>query len=178
VVFLSSFYDPPKETQAAQALVSGGVDGLIAQLNDGNTCQVAEKANVPCIGNTLLNGASLAPNTFLVEAGFVWTPIMIDVTGQVLNGQAVNDDIFGGYKEGDVGVGPFGPAYNKLVSSSVQSQITAKEAALKDGSFTVYQGPIKDQSGTVRLPAGQSLTPHEIESINWAVQGVIGNVSK
>jgi len=176
-VFISSFYDPAKETQAAQALVSGGADGLVADLNDGNTCQVAEKAGIPCIANTLLNGASDGPTTYLTDARFVWTPIMIQVVGDVLAGKTVSDSIFEGYAQGAAALGPDGPAYDKWVSPTVQSQMAAKEAALKSGTFNVYQGPLKDQTGAVRVPAGQALAPDQITSIHWAVQGVIGSIS-
>src|SRR5579875_2759607 len=96
----------------------------------------------------------------------------------MLQHQPVAQSIYYGYPQRPTGIGPKGSAYAKLVSSADQAKIAAKEAALKSGSFDVYTGPISDQSGQVKVPAGQKLTSTQILSINWAVQGVIGNISK
>jgi basic membrane protein A len=177
-LFVSSFYDPGKERQAAQALISGGADGIVDIQNDATVCQTAQTDGVPCVGQTLINGPSYGPNTYLSDFRFIWTPIYHQVISDTLNKTPVPQSIFAGYPEGATGMGPLGPAYSKDVSPSVQSQITTKEAALKAGSFHVYTGPISDQQGQVKVPSGQTLGANQILSINWAVQGVIGNISK
>lgn len=50
----------------------------------------------------------------------------------------------------------------------------AKEAALRAGTFHVYQGPIVDQQGQTKVPTGKRLNASQILSLNWAVKGVIG----
>ena len=45
-----------------------------------------------------------------------------------------------------------------------------------DGTFYVFQGPIKDQTGAVRVPEGKSMTFDEIMSVDWFVQGVEGKI--
>jgi len=178
VLFVSSFYDPAKERQAAQALISGGVDGIVDIQNDATVCQTAQADGVPCVAQTLINGPSYGPTTYLADFRFIWTPIYSSVISDMLQNQPVPQSIFYGYPQGATGIGPKGSAYAKLVSSADQAKIAAKEAALKSGSFDVYTGPISDQSGQVKVPAGQKLTSTQILSINWAVQGVIGNISK
>lgn len=178
VLFVSSFYDPAKERQAAQALISGGVDGIVDIQNDPTVCQTAQSDGVFCVGQTLINGPSYGPTTYLADFRFIWTPIYHQVMSDMLAGKSVSSSIFDGYPEGATGIGPLGPAYAKDVSAANQSKITAKEAALKSGSFNVYTGPISDQAGQVKVAAGQSLGPSQILSINWAVQGVIGTISK
>lgn len=177
VTFLSSFYDPAKEDQAATALVNAGIDGLFNQLNDANTCQVAEKTNVPCVANTTLNGDSFGPHTYLSDARFNWTPVFEKIINMVRNGQKVPNNVFMTYQDGAAEMGPTGPSYSTWVNATDQAKITAKEAAMKNGTFTAYTGPISDQSGKVRVPAGQKLTPDQISSISWPVQGIIGSFS-
>ena len=45
-----------------------------------------------------------------------------------------------------------------------------------DGRLVVFSGPLKDQSGGVKVPAGKSMSDEEILAMNWFVEGVQGKV--
>ena len=54
-------------------------------------------------------------------------------------------------------------------------------AAFKAGSksmVTVFTGPIKDNTGTLRLKEGQRATLKELTTIDWFVEGVVGKVPR
>ena len=51
-----------------------------------------------------------------------------------------------------------------------------KKAEIVAGKFAVFAGPIKAQDGSIKVPAGKSLTDKEIDSINWYVEGVEGKL--
>ena len=51
-------------------------------------------------------------------------------------------------------------------------------AALKSGSFSVFTGPIKAQDGSIKVAAGKTMTDKEIDSVNWYVEGVEGQLPK
>lgn len=176
VIFVSSFFDPAKESQAAQALISSGVDAIADIQNDQAPCVVAEKDNVPCEAQTLLNGPSYAPKMFLSDFNYNWTPIFEKAISLTLAGQAVPQSIFYGWPEGATEVVEKGANWGTLVSANAQSEIAAKEKALDNG-LKIFAGPIDDQSGNVKVPAGQTLSESQILSLNWAVKGVIGSVS-
>jgi basic membrane protein A len=53
-----------------------------------------------------------------------------------------------------------------------------KKAAIAAGTFHPFQGPIKDQSGAVKVAAGSVLPLKDILSFNWYVQGVEGSIPK
>jgi basic membrane protein A and related proteins len=42
----------------------------------------------------------------------------------------------------------------------------------------VFAGPIKDQAGAVKVPAGKTLTDPELQRLNWYVEGVDGSLPK
>ena len=46
------------------------------------------------------------------------------------------------------------------------------------GSFDIFKGPLKDNTGKLVIPAGKVLkqTDLELESMNYLVEGVTGNV--
>ena len=174
VTYVSSFDDPAKETLAAQALVGSGVDALADVQDDAATCLVAQKDNVPCTDQNLVKSASTGPTTYLASYFYDFTPIYEQVIADVLAKKSVPKSIFEGWRQGADRVGSFGPKYDKLVRASIRARIASKEAALKAGKFQVFQGPIFDQQGKLKVPAGKSLTASQILSLNWVVKGVIG----
>jgi hypothetical protein len=56
----------------------------------------------------------------------------------------------------------------------------AGEAVIKgwmDGTYNCYAGPIKDQSGAIKVPEGQAMSDADILGLNWLVEGVDGKLS-
>ena len=43
------------------------------------------------------------------------------------------------------------------------------------GSIVVFQGPIVDQDGNVKVAEGEVLTADVMGSVDWFVEGVIGS---
>ena len=50
--------------------------------------------------------------------------------------------------------------------------------AIESGSLQIFSGPLKDQSGTVRVPAGHAMSLQEVLAFDWLVQGVEGKSPK
>ncbi|NEU35913.1 BMP family ABC transporter substrate-binding protein, partial [bacterium LRH843] len=40
------------------------------------------------------------------------------------------------------------------------------------GEFHPFTGPIKDQSGTVRIPEGETATNEQLATMDWYVEGM------
>ena len=70
-----------------------------------------------------------------------------------------------------IDIAPFGQS----VTQAARDQINAKKEALKSGTFYEFTGPLKDQSGAVKIAAGTKMTLEQILSMDWFVQGVIGS---
>ena len=43
-----------------------------------------------------------------------------------------------------------------------------------DGKIVVFKGPIKDQTGAVKVAEGKTLTDDQLSSLDWFVEGVVG----
>ena len=56
--------------------------------------------------------------------------------------------------------------------------VAAKREAIASGKWDVFTGPIKDQTGAVKVPAGKALTDPELQRLNWYVEGVDGVLPK
>jgi basic membrane protein A len=78
----------------------------------------------------------------------------------------------GGLKEGFVKSSPYGSA----VSEGARKNAESVRAKMMAGSFDIFAGELKDNTGKVVIPKGQVLkqTDLTLESMNYLVEGVIG----
>ena len=60
--------------------------------------------------------------------------------------------------------------------SEAKKAADAVKAKFMDGSFVIFKGPLKDNTGKELIPAGKSFeqTAIELESMDYLVEGVIG----
>jgi basic membrane protein A and related proteins len=170
VVWTNTWYDPAKEKQAAQSLLSVGVDAIGQGQDSPATGDAAKAVAVPWSGYDA-DQSSYAPDIWLTGTVYHWGPYYLSRVKALMNGTWTTDNYYGSIRDGFVGLAPFG----KSVSADVQQQINAKMDALRSGSFYEFAGPLKDQTGALRLAAGQKLSVNDLYAINWFVQGVIGN---
>ena len=64
-----------------------------------------------------------------------------------------------------------------FVSRLIPVDADAKKKIV-DGSWDVFWGPVKDQTGAVKIAAGQKMSDADMLSFNWFVEGVEGTISK
>ena len=66
-----------------------------------------------------------------------------------------------------------------MVPDDVKQLAEDEIASFKSGEkniFTIFTGPLKDQSGAEKVPAGTALmTAEELLGMNWFVEGVEGD---
>lgn len=173
VAWTSTWFGPDTEKQAAEALLESGIDVLAQHQDTPATGQAAEAAGAKWSGYND-DMQRFAPNAWLTGPVWDWGPFYTKTAEQVLDGTWKTEQYYGTMADGLVNLAPFG----KSVDAATQALIAEKAKAIKDGSFKPFTGPITDQSGTVRIPAGQSATLKELLSQNWFVKGVIGEIPK
>jgi len=176
VVFTSNWCDPGKQAEATNSLVAQKVD-VISQHQDctKTIVETAERKGVDSVGYHA-DASSLAPKGWLTGSVWNWGPIYTDIVKTIIAGQWKGSKYDGQYRVGiedpTIQVAPFG----KAVSAAVQAQIKAKEKAMRAGTFKPFTGPITDQAGKVRIPAGQSPDRTKLEATDYLVQGVTGKI--
>ena len=60
--------------------------------------------------------------------------------------------------------------------ADVQTMVLAEKKDFVAGKKEVFAGPLKDASGKEIVPAGQSLSPEKIASMNFFLEGVEGSI--
>ncbi len=177
VVNTSSWCDPAKQAEAAKSLLSQGVD-VISQHQDctATVIRATEAAGAYTVGYHA-DASSLAPKGWLTGSQWNWGPLYTKMTQKILDGgftgSPYNANFRVGLKTGD---NPFvQSAYGPAVSDDAKKLATDALARIsKDGS--PFLGPVTDQAGAVKVPAGTVPDYKTIESIDYFVTGVVGKI--
>jgi basic membrane protein A len=169
VVWTKTWYDPATEKEAAKSLLAVGAD-VIAQHQDSPAPQeAAQEKGVFSVGYNS-DMASFAPKAHLTAPIWNWGPFYVDTVKKVRQGTWKSEAAWPGLEQGIVGLAPFGP----MVPDSVQEQVMREKEAIEAGKLKIFQGPIKDQKGQLRIPDGKTAQDSELLGMTWFVEGVIG----
>jgi len=169
LVMIDSWFDPAKESAAAETLANLGCDFITTHTDSPAALQVCEKKKIFGFGQ----GADMtrfAPHACLTSILDIWSPYYISRAKAVLDGSWKSGDSWWGVKDGSVKIAP----YNKSLPENVQA---AGEKIMKgwaDGSYEVFTGPLVDQSGKERLAKGVRMEDKDLAVIDWYVKGVEG----
>jgi basic membrane lipoprotein Med (substrate-binding protein (PBP1-ABC) superfamily) len=135
VSFIGSWFDPPKAKETAFAMISNGADLLYAERF--GVSDAAKERGVLAIGNVIDTQADY-PNTVVASALWHFEPTLNKAISAIQAGsfKAANYGVYSFMKEGGCSLSPLG-TFSGKVPADVMAKVTKKEAAIKDGSFTV-----------------------------------------
>ncbi len=167
VVWVSSWYDPPKEGDAAKALMDQGCDIITQHTDSPAALQAAEQRGVYAFGQAS-DMSAFAPKAHLTSILDNWGPYYVKRAKQVLDGTWKSESFWGGFKEGEVALAP----YNDAMPAEVKEAAEKVRTGIIDGSMHPFTGPIKDQAGAERYAAGATATDEEMLKMDWYVAGV------
>jgi basic membrane protein A len=170
LIWTNSWYDPGKETKAAQSLHSGGADVLGQNVDSPAAGQYAEKKGLPWVGYDS-DARKFAPKQWLTAAIYDWGPYNLRKVQAAMNGTWKTNFYYGNLKDKMVGLAPYGPK----VTAKTKAAIAAKKAALIKGSFYEFAGPLYDQQGKLRIPKGKRMSVKDLYGMTWLVKGVVGS---
>jgi basic membrane protein A len=173
VIWVNSWYDPAKERQAAETLIAQGVDVLNQNTDSPATLQVAQEKGVYAFGWDS-DMSKFAPKAHLTASTNNWGDFYTETAKSVIAGTWKTGEVRGGLKEGMVKMSPLNP----VVPPAAAKAFEEAKTAIASGKFHPFQGPLKDQSGAVKVAAGTVMPLKEMLSLNYYVQGVEGSIPK
>lgn len=170
--FVNTWFDPLKEEQAAAAMMEEGADVIATDLSAASVPIAVEQAGKSFVG--FQNDMShLAPNGTVTSVVFNWETHLIPTVKAMMNGTWKSPgSSFLGVDSGMVALAPV----SDRVPLEIRTKILEAEAALKAGTLTPFDGPLKKQDGTVVVEAGKSLDDGAIWSMDYFVDGIIGTM--
>lgn len=173
VVWVSTWYDPAKEREAAETLILQKADVLTQHTDSAAVIQTAEAKGVYAIGYHS-DMSAYGKKAHLTSAIHNWGPIYLAKTKAVMNGEWKKENLWMGIAEGVTDIAPL----NAAVPKNVVDLVAKKKASLKAGKMRVFDGPVNDQTGTEKVAKGSSMTDGDLQGFKWFVEGVEGTLPK
>ena len=165
---------PVKEAEATNSMVDQGVDVITCHVDSPKVIvETAEKRGIFSCGYHA-NQAALAPKGYLTGAEWNWLTVYTMHAKDAMEGKPFKNFVRGGLKDGFVKMSPYG----KAVSATAKTKADGIKAAMLKGTFEIFKGPLKDNTGKEVIPAGTTIKQVDpvLESMNYLVDGVIGKV--
>ena len=171
VVWVNTWFDPPKESEAAQALINQKADVLLQNTDSTAVLQTAEKNGKYAFGWDS-DMSAFAPKAHLGSAVVNWGPYYEKAVNDVLSGTWKTSDTKWGTKEGANDL----IKINNAVPEAAKKRVEEIKNGLKAGTFAVFKGPLKDNSGKVVLEKDVAADDAWKGKINFYVEGVEGKI--
>ncbi|WP_298934045.1 BMP family ABC transporter substrate-binding protein [uncultured Ramlibacter sp.] len=171
VVWVGEWFAPPKETEAATALINGGADILMQNTDSSAVLQTAEKMNKRAFGWDS-DMTAYGPKAHLGSAIINWAPYYIKATRDALDGKWATGSTWWGVKEGAIDM----VSLAADVPDETKKKIDEVKAGLKDGTFSIWKGPIVDNTGKEVVAKDAVADDKFLSGVNFYVKGVEGKV--
>jgi basic membrane protein A len=170
VSWTKTWFDPTIEKEASESLLDAGVDVLAMHQDTTAAGVAAEARGAKWVGyNSDVKEA--APAAWLTAPTWNWGPFYVQTAKAVAGGTCPNDEYYGSMADGMVTLASFGDS----VDADTQALIAEKAAAIIDGSFAPFQGPVTDQDGNEVVAADVRPELLDLLGMSYFVKGVIGS---
>lgn len=173
VIFTGDWVLPVKEAESVNTLADQGIDVVTCHVDSPKVVvETAEKRGIYSCGYHT-DQSALAPKGYLTGAQWNWKKVYADYVSMLRDGKSWPHMLRGGLKEGIVINSAYGPA----VADQARVAADAAKSKFLDGSFRIYEGPIKTNEGVEVIANGTGYDANDIwlETMDWFTEGVIGS---
>ncbi|MFY0616621.1 BMP family ABC transporter substrate-binding protein [Shimia sp.] len=175
IIWAYTWFDPAKEADAAKALIEQGAD-VILQHTDSTAPQAAAQA----AGNVITFGqasdmSEYAPFPRVSSIIDDWGPYYVARTQAVMDGTWESVSTWDGIGAGMVGIGEISDAVPAEIKASAMEMV----AALADGSYHAFTGPLNKQDGSAWLAEGETAQDYSddgLAGMNFYVEGITAEI--
>jgi basic membrane protein A len=171
VVWVNEWFNPPKETEGAQSLIDGGADVLLQNTDSSAVLQTAEKNGKYAFGWDS-DMTAYGPKAHLASAVNIWGPYYIKAAKDAIAGTWTTGHTWWGVKEGAIDL----VSISDKVPADLKAKVDKVKAGLKDGSFSIWKGPIMGNDGKEVLKKDVVADDGFLGGIKFFVKGVEGQV--
>jgi simple sugar transport system substrate-binding protein len=172
IIWAYTWFDPAKEADAATALIEQGADVILQHTDSTAPQAAAERAgNVVTFGQAS-DMSEYAPFPRVSSIIDNWAPYYIARTQAVIDGTWDSTQTWDGIGPGMVGIGEISDA----VPTEVKAEALALKAAMAEGSYHPFTGPLKKQDGSDWLAEGEVADDGTLLGMNFYVEGLTGEI--
>ncbi len=172
VKWTNSWNDDGATEEATYDLLDNhNIDVLAMHTDSVRPLAIAEEKGVMSIGYNVDNSVDY-PNTYLTAAVWDWENFYTPNILKCLQGKIEGNHYWEGVESGMVSLAPLTDNVKDGVADVVQQEMER----LNSGTFDVFYGPIKDNTGKLRVADGESMTDNTmLNAFDWYVEGVIND---
>ena len=171
VVWVNEWFNPPKETEAATSLINGGADVLFQNTDSPAVLKTAQDKGKRAFGWDS-DMTAYGPKAHLASAVINWTPYYIKATKDALEGTWTTGGVWWGVKEGAIDL----VSVAEDVPAETKAKVDEVRAGLKAGTFSIWKGPLVDNTGKTILKDGEVADDKFLSGVMFYVKGVEGKV--
>ena len=172
VVWINEWFNPPKETEAATALINGGADVLFQNTDSPAVLKTAQEKGKRAFGWDS-DMTAYGPKAHLASAVINWGPYYIKATKEALDGSWKGGaGVWWGVKEGAIDI----VSIAEDVPAETKAKVEEVKKGLADGSFVIWKGPMSDNTGKEMIAKDAAADDKYLGGLNVYVKGVEGKV--
>ena len=170
VLWVNSWYDPDLEREAARTLFEAGVDVIVSDMSSPGIPSFADREGV-LFSSYDQDLSEVNPQSWMGGFHIRWDAYYRKAVEDMIAGAWQPELYYGGIAEGMLVEATYGPA----ITQDILDVLEEKKAELVSGSFEVFRGPIVDNEGVERVPAGESMGLVEVQACcDWLVSFLEG----
>lgn len=172
VEWSNSWIDDDSSREAANRLISGhNIDVMTVHSDSLAAYDVADENGIWIIGYNIDNSEKY-PDTFLTAAVWSWDKFYEPRLKECQLGKFQSMHYWEDIQTGVVSLAPF----TANVKPEIGNFVHVRMEALKNGTFDVFWGPIKDNQGNLRITEGESMSDDVmLNEFDWYVEGVVAD---
>ncbi|MCW5695692.1 MAG: BMP family ABC transporter substrate-binding protein [Bauldia sp.] len=175
VIFTGEWSMAVREAEATNALIDQRADVITMHVDGPKVVVETAAGRGAYVCGYHANQSPLAPELYLTGAEWNWVEVYRTFVAAAQAGEPLPNFVRGGLAEGFVKMSPYGPAVTEAAIANAE----AVKAEILAGGYSVIKGPLADNTGVERVPAGTAYveTAIELESMDYLVEGVLGSTS-
>jgi len=171
VVWVNTWFDPGKESDAARALIDQGADVMMQHTDSPAAIKIAEEKGIFTFGQGS-DMVEFGPNAHLTAIIDDWGPYYVARVKAVMDGTWDSQDTWDGFAPGMVLMSEF----SKRIPEDVRALAAQARDDIAAGKLHPFTGPINKQDGSPWLKAGETASDGDLAGMNFYVEGVEGTL--
>ena len=168
---MNEWFSPPKETEAATALINGGADVLFQNTDSPAVLKTAQDKGKRAFGWDS-DMTAYGPKAHLASAVINWGPYYTKAVTEAIEGKWTTGASWWGVKEGAIDI----VSIADDVPADIKTKVADVKKGLADGSFSIWKGPLVDNAGKEILAKDAVADDKFLGGVNFYVKGVEGKV--
>ena len=169
VEWCNSWTDDKEAGEATRTLITNyDIDVLAMHTDSLRPLEIAEEEGIWSIGYNMDNSRR-CDDFFLTAPVWNWENFYTPRIKEVQQGKFVGRNYWEGAESGMISLAPL----TEHVKEGIAVIVEEKMQEISSGTFDVFYGPIYDRNGTLRIPAGESMSDEAmLNEFDWYVEGV------